>query len=353
MGLVYLAEQTMPFRRQVALKVVKPLRQHSAHLLARFAAERQTLATLNHTGISKIFDAGATEDGRPYVAMEYVDGLPLIRFCDEHRLTITDRLNLFLQVCAAVQHAHQKGVIHRDIKPSNLLVGSVDGSPAVKVIDFGIAKALQPSPDDETFLTQTGTILGTPEYMSPEQVTSGGDVDTRTDVYALGVVLYELLIGVRPFEVRGQRSSSPLTLLELVREQDPPKLSTRLRGLDDQAAATAASRRTDVRNLARHVRGELEWITLRALEKLPAQRFQSAAELGADVERYLKGEPADWPRDRRRGASARGVQEPAPAVAATSISGMSPLSGRRYCRCDGLIVANSSRRVLIASGLPV
>ena len=291
MGIVYLAEQTTPFRRQVALKVMKPTGRHSAHVLARFAAERQMLASLNHDGISKIYDAGVGDDGRPYVAMEYVDGSPLVRFCDEHRLPVLDRLNLFLQVCAAIQHAHQKGVIHRDIKPSNVLVGHVDDRLAVKVIDFGIAKALQPVSDDDVLLTQTGTIVGTPEYMSPEQLTSGGpDVDTRTDVYALGVVLYELLVGVRPFEA-DRAGSSPLTLLEAIWQQDPPKLTARLNALADAAEAVADRRRADLKSLARQVRGELEWITLRALEKQPSQRYQSATELGADVERYLRGEP--------------------------------------------------------------
>ena len=288
MGIVYLAQQTVPIRREVALKVIKP-GLDSEKLLARFLVERQILANLNHAGISKVHDAGVTGDGRPYVAMEYVDGSSLTRYCDEHRLQLGDRLELFLQVCGAIQHAHQKGVIHRDVKPSNLLVTVADGRPLVKVIDFGIAKALQPSPE-EAFLTHTGAMLGTPEYMSPEQATLG-DVDTRSDVYALGVVLYELLTGVRPFEARDAPRATPLALLEMVRDKDPPRPTTRLRTLQETGNDVASLRGTDLKRLLRQLGGELEWITLKALEKQPSRRYASAAELAADIERHRKDDP--------------------------------------------------------------
>jgi WD40 repeat protein/serine/threonine protein kinase len=287
MGIVYLAEQREPIRRTVALKVIKP-GLDSAQVLARFGAERQTLANLNHPGISKIYDAGTTADGRPYVVMEYVAGVSLTRFCDDRRLPVRERLELFQQVCAAIQHAHQKGVIHRDLKPSNLLVAVIDGRPVVKVIDFGIAKALQPTAGEAQF-TQTGAMLGTPEYMSPEQA-GAGEVDTRSDVYALGVVLYELLVGARPFDARDLPWPTPLALLETVRDNDPPKLTTRLRAMAATASDVAARRGTDVNRLARQLSGELEWITLRALEKQPDRRYTSAAGLAADLDRHLKGE---------------------------------------------------------------
>jgi serine/threonine protein kinase len=289
MGIVYLAEQSGPITREVALKVIRP-GLDSQKVLARFSSERQILANLSHPGISRVYDAGATPDGRPYVAMEYVPGTSLTRFCDEARMPVRERLELFLQVCAAIQHAHQKGVIHRDIKPSNLLVTIADGRPFVKVIDFGIAKALTPHPGDE-MLTQTGATLGTPEYMSPEQASGDpGAVDTRSDVYALGVVLYELLAGARPFEMADLPRATPLALLEAMRDKDPPRLTTRLSGLGTPGEI-AARRGTDPRRLARQLEGELEWITLRALEKAPSRRYTSAAELGADIERHLKGEP--------------------------------------------------------------
>ena len=290
MGTVHLAEQTGKIRRMVALKVIRP-GLDSQSVLARFAVETQILARLDHPSISRIHEAGAAPDGRPYVVLEYVPGPSLTRFCDDRRLPVRERLELFLQVCAAIQHAHQNGVLHRDIKPSNLLVSVVDGRPLVKVIDFGIAKALQPSAG-EPLLTQTGTTLGTPEYMSPEQTgLDGRDLDTRSDVYALGVVLYELLAGARPFEAADLPRPGPLAVLEAVRDREPPKLTVRLLQGPGHADEVAARRGTDAKRLARQLAGDLEWITLRALEKQPERRYASAAELAGDIQRYLNAEP--------------------------------------------------------------
>jgi WD40 repeat protein/serine/threonine protein kinase len=292
MGLVYLAEQLAPVRRSVALKIVKPGRS-SRQVLARFESERQALALLQHPSIAAIYDAGTTPDGHPFFAMEYVPGQHITRYCDEHRLPIADRLELFLQVCAAVQHAHQKGIIHRDLKPSNLLVTRQDERPLVKVIDFGVAKAVDQRLTDLTLDTQHGMVVGTPAYMSPEQAgATSFDVDTRTDIYSLGVVLYELLAGLRPFEAQELREAAIAEMLRLIREEDPPRLSTRISSAGDAAAAEIARhRRVDVRALARQLRGDLEWITLRSLEKDPSRRYASASELAGDVRRHLNDEP--------------------------------------------------------------
>jgi len=290
MGLVYLAEATGPIRREVALKLIRP-GLDSEKILARFSAERQILANLNHVGVSKVYDAGVSADGRPYVVMEYVAGRSLKIFCDEERLTIRERLGLVLQVCAAIQHAHQKGVIHRDIKPSNILVSVIDGKPVVKVIDFGVAKALEPQPDD-ALLTQTGAAPGTPEYMSPEQAMQGMEsVDTRSDVYALGVVLYELLAGARPFDAPPAFRGATHALPDAAWDRDPPKLASRALESKMNPAELAARRGTDPRRLARELEGELDWIVRKALERQPARRYTAAAELAADIERHLRGEP--------------------------------------------------------------
>jgi serine/threonine protein kinase/WD40 repeat protein len=292
MGLVFLAEQVDPIRRLVALKVIKP-GIDSSRVLARFEAERQALAMLQHPGIATIFDAGATRDGLPFFAMEYVPGRSITRYCDEHRLAIGQRVELFLQVCAAITHAHQKGIIHRDIKPSNLLVTEHNGQPLVKVIDFGIAKATSERLSPRTRFTQYGAIIGTPEYMSPEQAgATDYDVDTRTDIYSLGVVLYELLAGVRPFEADELRAAALAEVLRVIRDVAPPRLNARFSGMTPPAAVEIASQRqADVRSLARQLRGDLEWITLRSLEKEPAQRYPSVSELGSDLRRFLLDEP--------------------------------------------------------------
>jgi serine/threonine protein kinase/WD40 repeat protein len=292
MGIVWLARQEHPIRRDVALKVVKP-GADSAQVLSRFESERQALAILNHPNIATVFDAGLTDDGRPYFAMEYVPGLAITAFADQHALPITARLELFLQVCEAVEHAHQKGVVHRDLKPANILVGDRNGRAVVKVIDFGVAKALGPSLSAETMATQIGTLVGTPEYMSPEQAgLTEAVVDTRTDIYSLGLVLYELLVGALPFDAAELRRKAVLEMLRVIREDEPPRLASRLTGQSDVEIKEIAKRRlTEPRSLVRQLRGDLEWITTRALEKEPARRYASASELGADVRRHLATEP--------------------------------------------------------------
>jgi serine/threonine protein kinase len=279
MGAVYLTEQLAPVRRQVALKLVKA-GMDSRAVLARFEAERQALALMDHPNIARVLDGGATETGRPYFVMELVKGVSITRFCDEKRIGLRERVGLVAAVCRAVQHAHQKGVIHRDLKPSNVLVALYDGESVVKVIDFGVAKAVGEPLTERTLFTGLGTVVGTPEYMSPEQAELNQlDVDTRSDVYSLGVLLYELLTGTTPLDRERVRRSSVLEVLRLVREEEPPPPSARL--------GSAA----DPRRLAGLVRGELDWIAMRCLEKDRARRYQSAGELADDLARYLADEP--------------------------------------------------------------
>jgi serine/threonine protein kinase len=291
MGVVYKAQQDAPIRRLVALKLIK-LGMDTGQVLARFEAERQTLASLNHPNIARVFDAGATETGRPYFVMELVEGQPITRFCDERRLDIRQRLALFQQACHAIAHAHQKAVIHRDIKPGNILVAMQDDAPTVKVIDFGVARALDRDGVAQTLFTEQGQLVGTPEYMSPEQADPGSDaVDTRTDIYSLGVVLYELLAGVLPFESKSLRAAALDRIRSIIRESDPPTPSRRLSSMDnDSAADVAERRRTDLSQLARALRSELEWIPLKAMRKEPGRRYASASELAGDVANYLDGE---------------------------------------------------------------
>ncbi len=306
-GVVYLAEQTRPIRRRVALKLIKP-GMDTKQVIARFEAERQALALMDHPGIAQVFDAGETDAGRPYFAMEFVPGAPITAFCDQERLPILERLDLFLKVCDAVHHAHQKGVIHRDIKPSNVLVARRDGVAALKVIDFGIVKATSAAIDDQTLLTREGMILGTLGYMSPEQIGAiESPVDTRSDIYSLGVLLYELLAGDLPFDRARLRKAAWTEAVRIIREEDPPSLTSRLArirhvaeptssrqgGAGDESSGAdrlteiARQRSVDERALMRELKGELEWITQRALEKDPDRRYASASELAADVRRHL------------------------------------------------------------------
>jgi non-specific serine/threonine protein kinase/serine/threonine-protein kinase len=280
MGEVWLAEQTEPVKRRVALKVIKQ-GMDTKQVVARFEAERQALAMMDHPAVAKVFDAGATPEGRPYFAMEYVKGVPVTAHCDRHKLGNRERLDLFMQVCEGVQHAHQKAIIHRDLKPSNVLVSIQDGKAVPKIIDFGVAKATAQKLTEKTMFTQLGVLIGTPEYMSPEQAElTGQDVDTRTDVYSLGVMLYELLVGALPFDSKELRSGGFDAIRRKIREEDPPRPSTRLSTLGDRSTESAKLRRLDLPALQRQLRGDLDWITMKALENL-----------AADVERYLRHEP--------------------------------------------------------------
>ena len=286
MGVVFRAEQAEPVKRQVALKVIKA-GMDTEEVIARFEAERQALAMMDHPNIARIIDAGATESRRPYFVMELVKGTPVTRFCNEHTLNTRQRLELFTDICAAVQHAHQKGIIHRDLKPNNVLVTMQDGSPVPKVIDFGIAKAIEGKLTDRTFLTRLHPFIGTPAYMSPEQARiDGSDVDTRTDIYALGVLLYELLTGTTPFDARQFQSAGQEGMFRIIRDEVPPKPSTRITEIRRRASGGS-----DIRVQNSHIDQDLDWIVLKALEKERQRRYETANALALDVQRFLKEEP--------------------------------------------------------------
>jgi serine/threonine-protein kinase len=291
MGLVFVAEQQHPVRRKVAFKVIKP-GMDTRQVVARFEAERQALALMDHPNIAKVHDGGETDSGRPYFVMELVKGVPITEFCDQNQVPVRDRLELFLSVTQAVQHAHQKGVIHRDIKPSNVLVMSQDGTPVVKVIDFGIAKAIGQQLTDKTIYTQFAQMVGTPLYMSPEQAgQSSLDVDTRSDIYSLGVLLYELLTGTTPFTKERLRQVDYDEMRRIICEEEPPRPSTRISTLGQAAATVSAQRKSDPRRLSQVIRGELDWIVMKALEKDRNRRYETANAFAADVQRYLQDEP--------------------------------------------------------------
>jgi non-specific serine/threonine protein kinase/serine/threonine-protein kinase len=291
MGQVWLAEQTEPVRRRVALKLIRAGVRDST-LLQRFQAERQSLALMNHPAIARVFDAGATPSGQPYLVMEFVDGIPITDYCDQHKLGINERLRLFAQVCEGVQHAHQKAVIHRDLKPSNILVTEIDGKPVARIIDFGLAKASAPLVPGETLFTQIGAFLGTPGYMSPEQ-TEGRDIDTRTDVYSLGVVLYQLLTGYLPFDTERWKNLRLDQVLHQLRESDPERPSTKLGTNAATATEFAAARGMPVQQLAQELRGDLDWITLKALERDRERRYVTPAALAADLDNFLEHRPVE------------------------------------------------------------
>jgi non-specific serine/threonine protein kinase/serine/threonine-protein kinase len=288
MGEVWLAEQKQPMRRRVAIKLIKA-GMDTREVVARFESERQALALMEHPNIAKVFEAGATPQGRPYFVMEYVAGIPITEYCDRHRMTLRERLELFVHVCEGVQHAHQKAIIHRDLKPTNILVEEVDGKPVPRIIDFGLAKATAQPLTAETLFTRAGAIVGTPAYMSPEQAGSTGtDIDTRTDVYSLGVVLYELLTGALPLDFHGLAFDE---VLRRMREEEAPRPSTKLRTLGEQSGITAQNRGSDLPTLARLLRGDLDAIALKALEKERSRRYGSPYELAADIGHYLDDEP--------------------------------------------------------------
>ena len=292
MGVVYHARQDQPIRRDVALKIIKP-GMDTKQVIARFESERQALALMDHSSIARVFDAGTTSTGLPYFVMERVDGVPIVQYCDSKRLSVTERIKLFILVCQAIQHAHQKGIIHRDIKPSNVLVTEQEGKPVPKVIDFGLAKALGPQLTDETMLTNVGTVLGTLEYMSPEQAKLGRhDIDTRADIYSLGTVLYELLSGTTPLGHEQMAHADYIETLRRIREEEPRPPSARLRQ-SSKSADIAERRRTDAGRLTRILRGELDWIVMKALEKERVRRYETVNGLVRDLQRYLEGEPVE------------------------------------------------------------
>jgi serine/threonine protein kinase len=290
-AVVYLAEHQGPVKRRVALKVIKP-GMDTKQVIARFEAERQALALLEHPNIAQVFDAGTTKTGRPSFVMEHVKGLSLTQHCDQEKLGIGERLRLFLQVCEAVQHAHQKAIIHRDLKPSNILV-TIEGNNAVpKIIDFGVAKALSQPLTERTLYTEQGQFVGTPEYMSPEQAhTTAQDIDTRSDISSLGVILYELLIGALPFDPKELRKGGIDQIRQIICETEPRAPSTRLSGMGAEATKVAQRRRTEVGSLAKRLHKELEWIPLMAMRKERTRRYRSASELADDIQNYLEGVP--------------------------------------------------------------
>src|SRR5579864_858069 len=291
MGTVWMGQQTEPVKRLVALKLIKP-GMDSKQVLARFNAERQALALMDHPNIAKVFDAGTTETGRPFFVMELVKGVPLTKYCDEHRLSPKQRLELFIPLCQAIQHAHQKGIIHRDIKPSNVMITLYDGKPVPKVIDFGVAKAMGQQLTEQTLVTGFGNVIGTLEYMSPEQAEMNQlDIDTRSDIYSLGVVLYELLTGSTPLDKKRLKQAAFAELLRVIREEEPQKPSTRLSNSTDSLPSVSAQRQMEPARLTKLVRGELDWIVMKALEKDRNRRYETANGFAMDVQRYLADEP--------------------------------------------------------------
>ena len=286
------AEQTAPVRRRVALKVIK-LGMDTRAVIARFEAERQALAMMDHPNIAKVLDAGTTEAGRPYFIMELVRGIRITEYCDQNHLSTNERLDLFIKVCHAIQHAHQKGIIHRDIKPSNIMVTLHDGVPVPKVIDFGIAKATEGRLTDATVYTQLHQFVGTPAYISPEQAEmSGLDIDTRSDIYSLGVLLYELLIGSTPFDAQELMASGLDGMRKMIREKEPVRPSTRLLTLQGEELTTTAKRRaSDAPKLVHLLKGDLDWIVMKCLEKDRTRRYETASGLASDLKRHLSNEP--------------------------------------------------------------
>ncbi len=346
-GSVFMAEQEKPVSRKVALKIIK-LGMDTRQVVARFEQERQALAMMDHPNIARVLDAGATETGRPFFVMELVKGDPIVEYADKNNLNIADRLELFSQVCNAVQHAHTKGIIHRDIKPSNILVSTQDGKPHTKVIDFGIAKATASKLTEKTLFTEHRHLIGTPEYMSPEQAEGSLDIDTRTDVYSLGVLLYELLTGTTPFASKELRSAAYAEIQRIIREVEPPKPSTRLSNNAETLASVAARRQIEPSRLGTLVRGELDWIVMKALEKDRQRRYETASGLGADIRRYLSGDavlaapPSNAYRFKKMIQRNKGPVAAGSAVAAALILGLAGTAWQAK-------VASEQRNVAVAA----
>jgi len=331
-GAVFMAEQTQPVRRKVALKVLKP-GMDTRQVVGRFEAERQALALMDHPNIARVFDGGETPTGRPYFVMELVRGIPITEFCDQSNMPVRERLELFITVCQAVQHAHLKGIIHRDVKPTNVLVTLHDGKPMAKVIDFGIAKATGQQLTEKTVFTNFAQMIGTPLYMSPEQAQmSGQDIDTRTDIYALGVLLYELLTGTTPFDHERLKTVSFDEIRHIICEEEPARPSTRISTLGSAAATVSSQRGSDPKRLSQLFRGELDWIVMKAVEKERSRRYESASALAADVQHYLHDEPvlacppSAWYRFRKLAQRHKGAFLSASAVAAAVLLAVAGLA---------------------------
>jgi serine/threonine protein kinase/Tfp pilus assembly protein PilF len=363
MGVVYLAQQEHPIKRRVALKIIKP-GMDSKRVITRFEAERQTLALLEHPNIAHVHDAGTTENGRPYFVMEYVKGMTITEYCDHHKLTIEDRLRLFVQVCQAVQHAHQKGIIHRDIKPSNIIISLQDCRAIPKIIDFGVAKATNQPLTEKTHYTEQGQLFGTPEYMSPEQVDMANeDVDTRSDIYSLGVLLYVLLTGILPFDSDTLREGGIEKIRKVIRETDPKTPSTRLTRLGQEAQKIAESRRTEVAALVKCLHKELEWIPLKAMRKERSERYRSASELADDIESYLRhapliaGPPSTTYRfkkfTQRHRASVIGVVAVLFVLVAGMVFSTIFAIGQAHARAEAEAIADFLRNDVLASVSPL
>ncbi len=350
MGVVYMAEQSQPVHRKVALKIIKP-GMDSKQVIARFEAERQALAMMDHVNIARVIDGGTTESGRLYFVMELINGVPITKYCDDNHLTPRERLELFVPVCQAIQHAHQKGIIHRDIKPSNVLVTIYEGKPVPKVIDFGVAKAIDQKLTEHTLCTNFGIMVGTLEYMSPEQAEmSALGVDTRSDIYSLGVLLYELLTGSTPLTRKQLKHAANLEILRLIKEEEPQKPSTRLSESGDALSSISAQRHMEPAKLTKLVRGELDWIVMKTLEKDRNRRYETANGLAVDVQRYLADEPVQaCPPSKwyRVGKFVRRNKGPVMAAAAIILLLFSGIIGTTW----GLLEANHQRDTAIAAAV--
>src|SRR3984957_6813964 len=348
-GVVYMAEQEKPVRRIVALKIIKP-GMDTAQVIARFESERQALALMDHPNIARVLDAGATETGHPYFVMELVKGVPITEFCDKNHLPPEARLRLFIDVCHAIQHAHHEGVIHRDIKPSNVMGTLHDGVPVVKVIDFGVAKATVQKLTEKTLFTAYGQMLGTPAYMSPEQAEmSGLDIDTRSDVYSLGVLLYELLTGTTPLETKRLGEAGFVEMQRLIREEEPPRPSTRLSSLRDSATVLAGNRGLDVKRLVQLLGGDLDWVVMKSLEKDRDRRYATPGSFAEDIERYLRHEAILARPPSRIYRLKKLVQRNRAAMLTTAVVAVALLAGTALATWQAFRAKRAETKALVAA----